>query len=231
MYRAPLNSGFTAELQLQTLYVLNNAGRIVSTREPDPRPGPLFSLIRTETSCAWAVRADVPEEHANELDILARQERPCSEFRVAPEHADRYVSLVGGRIESGPAFTFPAHVSQASDVVLVEDLGLLEDNFRGWTADEIPGRSPVLAVMEGRHAISVCFCARRTDAAAEAGVETATAFRGRGLAGRVTAAWASAIRASGRFPIYSTSWANAASLAVARKTGLTACASDWSLQD
>jgi predicted GNAT family acetyltransferase len=65
--------------------------------------------------------------------------------------------------------------------------------------------------------------------AAEAGVETDAAFRGLGFAARVTAAWALAIRASGRIPLYSTSWSNTASLAVARKLGLTQYATDWSL--
>ena len=68
-------------------------------------------------------------------------------------------------------------------------------------------------------------------AAAEAGVETAARFRGRGLAPQVTAAWALAIRASNRLPLYSTSWSNEPSLAVARKLGLKPCASDWSLSD
>jgi hypothetical protein len=77
--------------------------------------------------------------------------------------------------------------------------------------------------------VSVCFCARQSAAAAEAGLETAERFRGRGLGPRVTAAWALAIRASGRLPLYSTSWSNEASLAVARKLRLEACASDWSL--
>jgi predicted GNAT family acetyltransferase len=88
------------------------------------------------------------------------------------------------------------------------------------------GRSPVLAVVEAGHAVSVCFCARRSDVAAEAGLQTAEAFRGRGFGTRVTAAWALAIRASGRIPLYSTSWTNGASLAVARKLGLVAYASD-----
>ncbi|MGH8678990.1 MAG: GNAT family N-acetyltransferase [Burkholderiales bacterium] len=111
----------------------------------------------------------------------------------------------------------------------VDNLQLLERSFRGWTAAEIPGRSPILAVIDGGYPVSVCFCARTSEAAAEAGVETAAAFRGRGFGPRVTAAWAVAIRASGRIPLYSTSWSNAASLAVARKLGLVQYASDWSL--
>lgn len=220
---------FQPDLQLSTLFALNGEGRIISTREPDPRPGPVLSLIRSATSCAWAVRADVPEELACELDRLLREEPPCLDLRDAPKHTDQYLSLVGGRIDSGPAFTFPDVMAESAGVTLVDDLRLLEHNFRGWTADEIPGWSPVLTVVENGHAVSICFCARLSDVAAEAGLETVTAFRGRGLAGRVTAAWALAIRMSGRIPIYSTSWRNGASLAVARKLGLVARASDWSL--
>jgi predicted GNAT family acetyltransferase len=77
--------------------------------------------------------------------------------------------------------------------------------------------------------VSICFSARVSESAAEAGVETAAEFRGRGLAGLVTSDWAAAIRSSGRTPIYSTSWNNSASLAVARKLGLIACASYWNL--
>ncbi|MGO9606910.1 MAG: GNAT family N-acetyltransferase [Candidatus Binataceae bacterium] len=86
--------------------------------------------------------------------------------------------------------------------------------------------------MDGGYPVSVCFCANRnSDPAIEAGVETAAAFRGRGFAPRVTAAWACAIRASGRIPLYTTDWSNTASRAVARKLGLIQYASDWSLRE
>jgi hypothetical protein len=219
----------TPDLYLQTSFVLNSNGRITSTREPGPRPGPAFSLVRSAARCAWAVRANIPQGLAYELDNLAREELPVLNFRDAPVHADRYVSLVGGRIESGPAFTFPHAIDQPADTVFVEGLRMLSRNFRGWNDDEIPGRSPILAVVENGDAVSVCFCARRSHKAAEAGLETATAFRGRGFGPRVTAAWALAIRASGRVPLYSTSWINGASLAVARKLSLVAYASTWSL--
>lgn len=204
----------------------------MSTREPGASPGPVFILIRSSSSRAWGVRADVSLAVAEELDRLAREEPPSSDLRDEPVHRDLYVSFVGGRIDSGPAFTFPDAISEAADVVLVEDVHLLERNFRGWRAGEIEaGASPVLAVVENGHAVSVCFCARRSEVAAEAGVETAEAFRGRGLGTRVTAAWALAVRQSGLIPLYSTSWTNDASLAVARKLGLIAYASDWSLSD
>jgi hypothetical protein len=222
-------SAFTPELELQTLFVLNEQGRIVSTREPKPTPGPGFFLIRGSSECAWALHASVPDHMAARLETLAREEPPAGDFHSEPAHATQYISIVGGRLEKGPAFTFPDRLAASVGIAAIEDLSQLEQNFRGWSAEEIPGCSPILGVLENGDAISICFCARRSPLAAEAGVETAPRFRGRGLGPRVTAAWALAIRASGRLPIYSTSWDNGASLAVARKLNLRACASHWSL--
>lgn len=219
----------TPDLHLHTLFLLDNAGRILGTREPDPEPGPRFALIRGRTSCAWAVRADVPQGIAEELDGLARAAPPVADFRDAPVHAERYRSLVGGEVYAGPAFSFPKTVEQPDDTVNVNTLPLLARHFSGWTAAELPGRSPIAAAMVNGHAVSVCFCARRSETAAEAGLETAEAFRGQGFGAQVTAAWALAVRASGRVPLYSTSWENEASLAVARKLGLVAYACGWSL--
>jgi hypothetical protein len=234
----------TPDLHLMTCLVLNDEGRIVSTREPEASRGPLFTLVRSATSCAWAVRADVPPDLASELDRLARDEPPTFDLQDAPVHADRYVSLLGGRIASsqvpvtktrrsdGPAFDFPDSLVPSADLVVVEDERLLQHNFRGWVAGEIAaGRSPVLAIVEHGFPVSICFCARRSDVAAEAGLDTAEAYRGKGYGPRVTAAWALAIRASGRIPLYSTSWTNHASLAVVRKLNLVAYASHWGLSD
>jgi hypothetical protein len=222
---------FTPELQLQTLFVLNEAGRIISTREPNPSAGPAFMLVRGRTSSAYAVHANVPEELAGQLVALAQTEPPLPDFKADPVHASRYISLLPGRVDSGPAFTFPDVVPVPVDVVGVTNLSLLERHFQGWTEDELPGCAPILAIVEGGDAVSVCFCARRSALAAEAGLNTAAPFRGRGLGPRVTAAWANAIRSADRLPIYSTSWTNDASLGVARKLGLEMCAANWSLYE
>ncbi len=219
----------TPELHVQTMFSFDDDGRIVGTREPDPNPGPLFSLVRGKDDCAWAVRSDVPRGVTKQLDALAREEPPVADFRTAPVHAEQYVSLVEGRVDSGPAFTFPEEIIESNGTVFVEDKKHLDRYFAGWRAGEIPYRTPIVALMEDGHAVSVCFCSRRSGVAAEAGVETAIAYRGRGLAPRVTAAWAMAIRASGRVPLYSTSWDNSASLSVARKLGLVSYACSWSI--
>ena len=142
------------------------------------------------SNCAWAVRADLPQELADELGRLARAEPPAIDLRGDPVHAERYRALAGGELYAGPAFTFPEEIAPPPATLLVGPVQLLARYFPGWTSTEIAGRSPVVALMEDGDAVSVCFCARRSGAAAEAGLETAAAFRGRGLGPHVTAAWA-----------------------------------------
>ena len=217
------------ELQLRTLFVLDGARRIVGTREAVPGAGPLFSLIRSREKCAWAVRADVAPDVADEVDGLAGEEPPVEDLRQAPVHAERYKSLLEGRVDSGPSFVFPERIARPAGVFVIEDVDVLSRHFSGWTASEIPGCGPIVGVLADGYAVSVCFSARRSDEAAEAGVETAVDWRGRGLAARGTAAWALAVRESGRIPLYSTSWSNGASLAVARKLGLVGFGCVWSV--
>lgn len=220
----------TPDLQLRTLYVLDDLGRLVSTREPGAHRPPSFALIRGGGTLAWAVRNDIPAEIVAELDEFARAE-PTDKMERDPVNAERYLSLVGGhRIESGPAFGFPDSVGRPEGVVLVQDPALLTGEISD-LADEIDGRAPVLAILDDDRAVSVCHCARRSDKAAEAGLYTLEDYRGSGLGPRVTAAWCHAIRGSGRIPLYSTSWRNAASRSVARKLGLRMYATDWSLYE
>ena len=232
----------TPDLHLNTCFVLNDSGRIVSTREPQATRGPLFVLVRGLSSCVWGVRADVPDSVAVELDRVARDESPATDFRYAPVHAERYISLLRDRIQQldeakikesdGPAFEFPDSLVAPGDVIAIDDERLLEPNFRGWVPGEIQaGCSPLLAIVQDSRPVSICFCARRSEVAAEAGVETVETYRGRGHATRVTSAWALAVRTTGRIPLYSTSWTNHASLAVARKLNLRTYASSWSLSD
>jgi len=211
------------------MVLFDERGRMRATREPEPAPVPIFTLIRGTSSCAWAVRSDVPEEIAAKLDRVAAQEPPGRDFDSQPLHAAEYQSLAGGTVESGPAFAFPSDLKATSEVVVVDNLGPLARHFRGWTAAEIPGRAPIVAIIDDGYPVSICFSGRISEIAAEAGVETAPTFRGRGFAAQVTAAWAAAIRASGRIPLYSTSLSNTASRAVARKLGLIQYATDWHL--
>lgn len=234
----------TPDLYINTNFVLDEHGRIVSTREPNANRGPLVAVSKSLQACALAIRADIPPAIASEIDRLSQLEVPPLDLQQGPNQSHRYIALLIGRISpnqatvrktlesDGPAFEFPDRLGQPRDIVVIEDEQLLNRNFSGWVPGEIEaGRAPVMAIVEDGHPVSVCFCARRSDTAAEAGVETAEAYRGRGYASRVTAAWALAVRNSGRIPLYSTTWSNKASLAVARKLNLRMYANSWALVD
>jgi predicted GNAT family acetyltransferase len=133
----------------------------------------------------------------------------------------------------GPAFRFPANESArrrladwAVGVLRVEpeDSAVREgvsDAF-GDLAGELAQRAPCFAVYEGERLISIAYSAAGVGGpATEVGVDTVSDQRGRGHAARCVSAWALAQIAAGAHPLYSTSWANAASLALARKLGLT----------
>ncbi len=183
---------FIPELRLQTLFVLTEDGRILSTREPNPSHGPAFALVRGPAGCACAVHADVPDEIADQLVALSRDEPPS--FEGDPRHAKRYMALAGENLYAGPAFLFPDLATTHGDIATVTELSQLEKHFQGWTSEELPERGPILAVLQAGHAVSICFSARRSSVAAEAGLDTAEAFRGRGFGPHVTAGWATATR-------------------------------------
>ena len=166
---------------------------------------------------------------ADEIDMLARQEPPSSDLLDNPLHADIYMSLVAGKVDSGLAYSFPERIARPHGTVLVEDISSLERHFPAWQASEIPSQTTIVGVVEEVCAVSVYFSSRRTDVATEAGLESADGFRGRGFGPRVTAAWALAIRASGRIPLYTASASDDASLAVARKLGLIRYATVWNI--
>ena len=221
----------TPRLHMQTLFSLNEEGLIVGTREPGAVHGPVFWIARGRDGCVWAARRDTPRHARRELARLAGDEPPATDFRAPPVHARRYRSLVVGEVVAGPAFHFPHSLPEPTGVAFANDGGTLLPHFSGWRADEVDGRTPIATVERDERAISVCCSARKSPLAAEAGLETAPAFRGHGFAARVTSAWALAVRVSRRVPLYSTSWDNVASQAVARKLRLSLYASAWSLND
>ena len=121
----------------------------------------------------------------------------------------------------GPAFRFPPPlmVPFGATRLYPGHAHLLHPELADIAADLRHSR-PVFAVLRDGLAVSVCFSARISAEAAEAGVKTVEAFRGRGCAQLATDAWASEIRKTDRIPLYSTSWGNRASQAVARKLEL-----------
>jgi len=225
------------ERQIRCLFQHDGNGRIVRTRQPNRWPSPLFFLGRTPLGNLWRFRDDLEPAVIRELARLVGMEAPLQEGHPLPERIEAIRSVLRSAVEvvvefRGPAFRFPEEIRvpepDGLPVVAVtpENQSLLEESFPGEIA-ELAVRQPFLAAVDGERAVSFCYPARPMEVqgcdssqAAEAGVETLSAYRGRGLAPRVVAAWGRALRGQGGEPLYSTSWDNQASRAVARKLGL-----------
>lgn len=226
------------EWHVDALYTHDAAGRIVRVREHDGAPAPRFFVGRTAEGAVYRCRDDVDDALCRALaaaaaaDPIALADVVASGGQAA--HDAPYVALLARTTPAptaagGPAFSFPAEIPEmprsaehpVGDIVRVTAANA--DVLRPLLPDWLPDvhRSPPLLglVLDGR-AVAVCASVRITPCAHEAGVDTAPAFRGRGYAPRVVAAWAHVVRALGAEPLYSTGWANAASRAVARKLGL-----------
>jgi RimJ/RimL family protein N-acetyltransferase len=226
------------DLQIDALFTHDAAGRISFANELGGDRAPRFFFGRTREGNRWRVRDDLPAALVQQLNGLAADEPVHDDLRAEPRHLAAFRAALGTMHEvqspyTGPAYRFPEVLSALTTTTQLAyaDLHLLGP--MGWNinaeAAGFAARVPYLAIVADGAVVSVCFCARITGRAAEAGLETAAEYRGRGYGPAIVVAWAQAIRASGRIPLYSTSWDNLASQAVARKLGLVQYATDLSL--
>lgn len=222
-------------LQIDALFTHDAAGRIVAVNEPDGDPAPAFFLGRTRQGNLWRIRYDLPAETARRLMELAASEPVDDDLRAEPRNlAAMMAALRQAHIDpvmhAGPAYFVPDELPTVAGVIAItrDNIHLLR-RMTPYLEDIRPEREPCLAMIVDGAAVSLCFSSRLTARVAEAGLETDADYRGHGYAGAVVAAWARAVRASGRMPLYSTSWDNQASRAVARKLGLIQYGTDISI--
>lgn len=224
-------------LELATLWVTDERGRLARARTPDLRPAPLVAVATGSRSCVWACSAAVPDDMAAEIDGVLDGEPAdgrAADVGWSPSAAERLVGLVGqlgrvGTVARGPSF-------------VVADALTLDGGRDCWLSTEsdtqrLSGRMPeddrrslvapwAVAVVDGTVA-SVCETARSTPHAVEAGVRTYEGHRRRGLAGATTSAWARLVVP--RTSFYSTSFDNHASQRVARRLGSRPLGQWWSV--
>jgi RimJ/RimL family protein N-acetyltransferase len=219
-------------LHIEALFTHDAEGNLDRVNEPQGAPAPRLFIGRTVDGVVRRFRHDIGPDLRRELDTALHEdhlERHTLDSRLDPA---RYAAILGRvapvqRTWEGPAFLFPDEIPMAREAVRLthENAQLLRPYLESWLADAgITG--PMYALVVDGHAVSVCASVRQTTTADEAGVDTASSFRGRGYAGQVVAAWARAVRDESRIPLYSTSWENEASRAVARKLGLAHFGSD-----
>jgi hypothetical protein len=215
-------------IQAEVLYVHDHAGRITTINEYMNQPAPRFFLGQTNTGRVLRFRSDVPDILVH--DILRLMDRDDSAAQLA-----NVISAIENNKEIsgfwiGPAYAFDEIVTDYTGATLVteDNKYFLEPGF-STLLSELQFRGPCFMVTENNMAVSVCFSARNTDKAAEAGVETLKDYRGKGYAIRVTSSWAQAIRESQRIPLYSTSWDNYSSLSIAKRLRLHHYGTDISI--
>ncbi|MQA00468.1 MAG: GNAT family N-acetyltransferase [Dehalococcoidia bacterium] len=230
-----------ARMHLDSLFALDADGRIASVRDPEGRPAARFHLVRTGEGNLPLVGVRVSDDAARQLFALAAEEPPFDGAR-RPRLRERYISVLEAdgplRAEtSGPGYVLPDDLAAPDGTALIErgNADLLAPHFQGWLSDGedtlryLEARSPVCVSLEDGAAVSVCMSARLRSAGIEASLETAEPYRRRGHALRAVAAWAAAIRVCGSTPLYSTSWDNLASQAVAARLGARQYGADFSL--
>lgn len=213
-------------MHIDALFTHDAQGRMVRVNEPNGKSAPRFFLGRTPEGNLWRVRHDLGADVVRELEDACRGERTDDALLRPPYGTTRYEEILARdaaleRVEAGPAFAFPEALDAAPEAVLVtkENIDILEPFMTPWIGD-VGLCDPFLAILHDGQAVSVCGSVRISDRGYEAGVDTHPEFRGRGFAPRVVSAWARAVRAIDRVPLYSTSWNNTPSRAVAAKLGL-----------
>jgi RimJ/RimL family protein N-acetyltransferase len=225
------------DIHVRVLFTHDERSRLLCVNEPGGSvvPAPRMFVGRTRSGNVWRFRSDLPESLVEELEALCADESAGVEFVSMPRNVEEYVRLLKGHapvrdMEAGPAYQFVEYVEPSMSLYSVTEANaeLLRGGFEE-LIDELPLWQPFVAVVLDGRAVSVCRSVRITQAAHEAGVETLPDFRGKGYAKDVTAGWARLVRSTGAMPLYSTSWENSASQAVAKKLHLALYGADFQI--
>jgi GNAT acetyltransferase-like protein len=220
------------QVQIETLFTQDARGRLVRVNEPNGKPAPRFFLGTTADGNEWRARHDVDDAIMLELEALVRAE-PTGV--VEPRDSTKYQEVLARvapveNVWTGPAYWFQGELPDAPPAVPITraNRDLLRPHLEEWLVD-VGYREAMFAVVIEGHAVSIASSVRTSLTADEVGVETAPAYRGLGYARQAVVAWARAIRSLNRIALYSTSWENLASQALARSLGLTMYGADLSI--
>ena len=221
-------------IHIQASFTHNAHSRLLVVNEPQGgAPAPRLFLGRTPQGNVWRFRADLPDILIEELDALCVDEPVGEDLHSKPRHFDAYVRILEAHapvkdLWMGPAYQFTEYFEPSRDLLAITETNaeMLRGGFEELVA-ELPDWQPFLAIVEENRAVSVCRSVRITPDAHEAGVETLPDFRGKGYARDVVAGWASLVQSMGVIPLYSTSWENTASQAVANKLHLVPYGADF----
>ncbi len=200
-YPLPFHSRHLIELQLELECVAVAAG---DTLVPIPCPNPdgpvRFSVVRHDDTWSTFFRHDLPDQTRAQLAALA-PEQAFHEHERVKAILDRDAPCA--ELWAGVLYVFPDTLT----VALYPDAVRLDD-------------TAAYAIVADGRVVATCSSSRENAACAEAWVTTEPAYRRRGYARQVVAAWAHDLQRRGKLPFYSHLRHNIASRAVARSLGL-----------
>jgi hypothetical protein len=213
-------------MHVDAMYTYDAKGRMVRVNEPRGAQAPRIFVGRTINGYVMRARADVPETTLKAVKGLMSREPLASPLPQRPSCGEAIIALLSRdapveRVWSGPAYCIdPAALPDSPDArrITGADADLLR-TFPDWR-DEVDERQPFVVTVANAQAVSLCSSVRITPAAHAAGVETLPASRRIGMASQAVAEWARAVVELGAVALYSTSWDNVASQAVARRLGM-----------
>jgi hypothetical protein len=220
------------------LFRMDHHERLIGLNEPGDDVPPRLFLARGEITHRIWFGAGVGEATIEACHAISRElpswngQQPGASLYDSLRAA---VALEAPIVDetNGPAYRFGERVDIPIDtdarVIDAASAQLLDSNFP-YTRSVLAFRSPVVGVVIDGSVVSACYCARKRPNACEAGVDTIEPYRGRGFAPLVASAWRDAVEAEGSEPLYSTSWDNVASRAVAAKLRLIPYAETLSLR-
>lgn len=222
-------------LHVDAEFTHDPAGCMVSTNEPAAVPAPRFFFGHTSGGIVDRYRGDVSAARRSALkaaiEEVARDSRSAATDEPLDPTAFEHILALDAPIQHtsvGLAFRFPHTLQSMTGARILrssEDADLLDPLLAAWAPD-VRASAPLVAFVFDGRAVAVCGSVRITPRAHEAGVETAAPFRGRGYARAAVAAWSVAVRALDAEPLYSTTWQNTASRALARSLGLVSVGRD-----
>ncbi|MGZ7440241.1 GNAT family N-acetyltransferase [Paenibacillus sp. TH7-28] len=212
------------EVHVSVLFKHNQAGRITSINEPGDPNAPRFFIGNTIQGTVERYHQSLGEHVINELKQIVGK-APWLDSPNQVNMTEIIQVLNKDRplenIYVGPAYIFPDVRSSSKKAIRIThaNIELLSPHFSDYV-DDINFGQPVFAVVQNQVAVALCCSARQTSIAAEASLRTAKDFRGKAYALDVTTAWAAEVQEQGRMALYSTSWNNLSSQAVAGKLKL-----------
>jgi hypothetical protein len=205
------------QLELECKGVVNG-NTLVRIPGRDPDDIPRFLVIQHEQSYIAYFRHDLSPHVRLQLTTLPFEQAFHDHEQVKAILAN-YTPCEDMFI--GKSYVFPQTLTTDlyPDAVRLDELrhcDLLQ-RYEHWQS--VNGKTVFGIIIEGC-IVSSCGSVRENDKSAEAWVITEPAFRGRGYARQVTAAWAHSIQQQGKVPFYSHAQHNLASQGVARSLGL-----------